>query len=276
MKVTKKFLPVFSIDWAGLLKKLRGIEGEFGVLAPICCYDKLLEQIRDLRRPFFIDSGVFETRGHLWHYQIRHEFKGDRWVREWHLASERKLRQAIGDYLARCDRFHPDYVFAPDIFDEPLLSLYLARLSWEEYQKRARSYQLIGVVQLGHALYNWKEKPVPLPDALPLHYESPKSFLAPLISEYRNVGYENLALGGLLKPTSTMPTGLKFGLSVEELDSLLTWSRPEFVLGGLALTRLEVLKKHGVWADSTNWLWWDARYDEKRFGHRDAIREVVG
>jgi hypothetical protein len=72
-----------------------------------------------------------------------------------------------------------------------------------------------------------------------------------------------------------MPMGLKFGLSNQELDDLLGWSRPQFVLGGLALTRLEVLKKHNVWADSTNWLWWDKRYDRSRFGARNALQEVV-
>lgn len=41
-----------------------------------------------------------------------------------------------------------------------------------------------------------------------------------------------------------MPTGLRFGLSAKELDELLTWSRLEFVLGGLTLNRLEILRKH--------------------------------
>jgi hypothetical protein len=271
-----KFLPIFSLDWSGLLKKLKDVEGNYGVLAPISTYDKLLRSIRELGKPFFIDSGVFENQDCPWCYQLHCEFKNDRWVRELRLASEQQLRQKIRNYFERCDSFSPDYVFAPDVFGEPLLSLYLARLSWEEYWRRSRPYDLIGVVQVGAALYNWQEKAVPQSDSFLPHYDSPKSFLAPLISAYRNIGYQYIALGGLLKADTTMPTGLRFGLSAEELDELLTWSRPEFVLGGLALSRLEILRKHEVWADSTNWLWWDARYDYQRFGHRNALQEVLG
>jgi hypothetical protein len=72
-----------------------------------------------------------------------------------------------------------------------------------------------------------------------------------------------------------MPTGLKFGLSPQQLDELLTWTRPNFVLGGLALSRLEILKKYQVWADSTNWLWWNGKYDYQRFGKRNLLQEVV-
>lgn len=271
-----KFLPVFSLDWLGLLKKLQNIEGEYGVLAPMSSYKKLLTSIRDLGKPFFIDSGVFENQGSPWYYQVHCEFNNDRWVRELRLADEQHLRQRVKNYFTRCDDVSPDYVFAPDIFGEPLLSLYLARLSWQEYWQRSRAYALIGVVQIGSVLYNWHQKPVPQSDSFLPHYDSPKSFLAPLISAYRDIGYEYLALGGLLKADNTMPTGLKFGLSNEELDELLAWSRPEFVLGGLALTRMEVLKKHNVWADSTNWLWWDARYDYQRFGNRNVLQEVLG
>lgn len=178
-------------------------------------------------------------------------------------------------YLDRCEDFSPNYVFAPDVFGEPILSLYLARLSWQEYWRRSRRYSLIGVVQVGAALYNWHQKPVPQLDSFLPHYETPKSFLTSLISAYRDIGYQHIALGGLLKVEPTMPTGLRFGLSVEELDRLLAWSRPEFVLGGLALSRLEVLKKHRVWADSTNWLWWDSRYDYRRFGHRNVLQEIL-
>jgi hypothetical protein len=273
---SRKFLPIFSIDWFGLLKKLEGVEGEYGILAPISTYKKLLAQIRDKGKPFFIDSGVFENKASAWYQQLHCEFNNGRWVREPRLACEQILRCRVKDYLDRCDQFSPNYVFASDIFGEPLLSLYLARLSWEEYERRSRSYVLIGVVQVGAVLYNWSQKAVPVLDSFAPHYDSPKSFLAPLISAYRDIGYEYIALGGLLKPDNTMPTGLRFGLSTEELDELLTWSRPEFVLGGLALTRLEVLKKHSVWADSTNWLWWDARYDAKRFGNRNALQEVIG
>jgi hypothetical protein len=273
--MTPNFLPIFSVDWSGLLKKLKNIQGEYGILAPLPCYDKLLTDIRKLDKPFFIDSGVFHSKDQPRFYQLYCEFKNQRWVREFRLASEQQLRQKVKDYLARCDKFSPDYVFAPDVIGEPLLSLYLARLSWEEYWHKARTYTLIGVVQVGNSLYNWQEKPVPLQDSLPLHYKSPRSFLAPLISEYRNIGYKYIALGGLLKAAPTRQTGLKFGLSPQELDELLTWSRPNFVLGGLALTRLEVLKKHRVWADSTGWLWWDARYDYKRFGHWNALQDIL-
>ncbi len=272
----KRFLPIFSMDHAGLLRKLKDIEGEYGILAPLSCPKNLLKDIRDTGKLFFIDSGVFENQDCPWYYQLHCEFKNDQWVRELRLASEQQLRQKIRNYLERCDSFNPDYVFAPDVFGEPLLSLYLARLSWEEYWRRSRPYDLIGVVQVGAVLYNWQEKAVPQSDSFLPHYDSPKSFLAPLISAYRNIGYQYIALGGLLKADTTMPTGLRFGLSAEELDELLTWSRPEFVLGGLALSRLEILRKHEVWADSTNWLWWDARYDYRRFGHRNALQEVLG
>lgn len=270
------FLPVFSLDWFGLLRRLKNLEGDYGILAPISCSKNLLASIRDTGKPFFIDSGVFENKNCPWYYQLRSEFKNNRWVRELCLASEQQLRQQVKNYFARCDDFSPDYVFAPDIFGEPLLSLYLARLAWEEYWQRSRAYTLIGVVQVGAAIYNWSRRSVPCSDSFPPHYDSPRSFLAPLLSAYRDIGYEYIALGGLLKADNTMPTGLKFGLSAEELDELLAWSRPEFILGGLALTRLEVLRKHNVWADSTNWLWWDARYDHHRFGHRNALLEILG
>lgn len=271
----RNFLPVFSLDWSGLLKKLKNLEGEYGVLAPISCYEKLLTDIRKLDKPFFIDSGVFEIKNGSKFDRLHCEFKGDKWVREFRLASEQRLRAIVRDYLARCDKFSPDYVFALDAIAEPLLSLHLARLCWEEYWEKTRTYTLIGVVQAGNSLYNWGEKLVPSGDSLPLHYESPRSFIAPLISEYRNIGYQYIALGGLLKADPTRNTGLKFGLSLAELDELLTWSRPDFVLGGLALSRLEVLRKHGVWADSTGWLWWDARYDYQRFGNRNALQEIL-
>ncbi|NER19812.1 MAG: hypothetical protein F6J96_03450 [Symploca sp. SIO1C2] len=274
--MNSKFLPVFSVDWSGLLKKLQQVEGDYGILAPVSCYDKLLTRIRDLGKPFFIDSGIFEHQTHPWYCKLHCEFKNYRWVRELRLADEKQLRQKVKDYLARCDNFSPDYVFAPDILGEPLLSLHLARISWEEYSCRPRNYILIGVVQVGAVLYNWWEKAVPQSDSFPPHYDSPQSFLAPLISAYRDIDYQYIALGGLLTSDITTPTGLKFGLSAQELDKLLAWSRPEFVLGGLALSRLEVLKKHHVWADSTNWLWWDARYDYRRFGHRNALQESLG
>jgi hypothetical protein len=270
-----RYLPVFSVDWHGLFKKLVDLEGEYGVLSPIHSDNTLLYQIRDLGKPFFIDSGVFADKVNPWYKDIYCEFNQDRWIREARLASEVNLRKKISQYLNRCDLFSPDYVFAPDIINEPILSLYLARLSWEEYWLKPRSYTLIGVVQVGNALNHWQEQSAPLRNSLLLHYNSPKSFIAPLISEYRNIGYEYIALGGLLKPDYKKRTGLRFSLSIQELDELLTWSRPDFVLAGLALTRLEVLKKHQVWADSTGWLWWDARYDSQRFANWNALQEVA-
>lgn len=275
MLVNKKFIPVFSVDWIKRLELLQNIQGDYGILAPYSCYDKLLHKIRSLEKPFFIDSGIFDNKQKSCYYQIHCEFKNERWIREQNLANEKKLRQTINNYLKRCNYFAPDYVFAPDIIREPLISLYLAKLSLEEYYNQPRCYQLIGVVQVGESLFNSTEKPVPSPDSFLPYYYSPKSFLVSLISEYRNIGYKYVALGGLLKPDARKKTGLKFGLSIQELDKLLTWSRPDFVLGGLALTRLEVLKKHKVGADSTGWLWWDSRYDFHRFSHRNPLQEVV-
>jgi hypothetical protein len=270
------FLPVFSLDWSGLLKKLQTVKGNYGVLAPISCPDSFLAEIRQLNKPFFIDSGVFETKQKPWHYRLHCEFKNSRWIRELRLVEESFLRQKIRDYLERCDHIAPDYVFALDIIGEPLLSLHLARLCWQEYWVKPRPYTLIGVVQVGYSLYNWYSPPVPQPDSFLPHYDSAKSFLSSLISVYREIGYEQIALGGLLQSDKTRAsTGLKFGLSSEELDELLAWSRPEFVLGGLALSRLEVLKKHNVWADSTGWLWWDELYEPKRFKDRNPLQETI-
>ena len=270
-----RFLPIFSVDWSGLLKKLSNLEGEYGILSPAHSDNTLLYRIRDLGKPFLIDSGVFANKANPWYQDIYCEFRQDRWIREVRLASEVHLRQKISQYLNRCDLFSPDYVFAPDIINEPILSLYLARLSWEEYWLKSRTYTLIGVVQVGNALNHWQQQATPLLDSFPIHYNSPKSFLAPLISEYRNIGYHRIALGGLLKPDHKRRTGLRFSLSIQELDELLTWSRPDFVLAGLALTRLEVLRKHQVWADSTGWLWWDARYEPERFANWNALQEVA-
>ena len=276
MNFRNSFLPVFSLDWLGLLEKLKKLEGHYGILAPISCHNNLLKSIRDCEKPFFIDCGIFTHQDCPWYSQKHCEYRNHRWVRELRLASEQQLRQKVREYLERCDKFSPDFVFMQDIFGEPLLSLHLAKLTWEEYWQKHRNYTLIGVVQVGYAIYNWHQKVVPQSDCVPPHYESPRSFLAPLISAYRDIGYEYIALGGLLKVDKTRTTGLKFGLSTEELDELLTWSRPEFVLGGLALTRTEVLKKHNVWADTTGWLWWNERYDSERFSNRDVFHEVFG
>lgn len=270
----KQFLPVFAVNRLNLLKKLQRIEGEFGILATFIESDNFLTVLRSQGRPYFIDSGVFEDKSKPWYCQLDCEFVNDRWVRELKLADRQQLQKRLKTFFDRCDNFSPDYVFAPDVFGEPLISLHLARIAWEEYSSKPRTYSLIGVVQIGDALYNWQNLSTPQVNPVPPHYHSPKSFLTALISEYRYIGFQKIALGGLLKSESTMPMGLKFGLSSQALDDLLAWSRPDFVLGGLALTRLEVLRKHRVWADSTNWLWWDARYDRQRFGDRDALQEV--
>ena len=128
-----QFLPIFSVDWSGLLKKLANLEGNYGILAPVHSHNILLQRIRELGKPFLIDSGVFEAKNDPCYCQIHCEFKHGKWIREVQLASEYHLRQHIHSYFERCDQFNPDYVFAPDIIGEPILSLYLARLSWEEY-----------------------------------------------------------------------------------------------------------------------------------------------
>lgn len=269
------FLPIFAVNRLNLLKKLEHLQGEFGVLGTIIESDNFLESLRLSKKLFFIDSGVFDGSKNAWHQKMISVFENGRWVKKTELTNSQDLRTWIIAFLERCEKFNPDYVFAPDIIGEPLLSLYLARLTWEEYCINQYSYKLIGVVQAGYPLYNWPSINIPQSDALPPYFNTAKSFLSSLISQYRNIGYKYIALGGLLKADSTMPMGLKFGLSNQEFDHLLSWSRPDFVLGGLALSRLEILKKHGVWADSSNWLWWDKRYDYERFGHRNALQEVV-
>lgn len=270
-----QFMPVFVVDSTSHLRKLAGLKGNYGLLAPFTCYDKLLEQIREIGQPLFIDSGVFEKENYPWYYQVKSCWENGYWQRKLCLADAENLKLKIKYYLDRCSQFSPDYVFAPDIIGEPLLSLYLARISWEEYCNCNYNYQLIGVIQVGHTLYHYSANKLPIKNDFLPYYQSPKSFLVPLISEYRNIGYKYLALGGLLKFEKTAPMGLKFGLSAEELDELLTWTRPNFVLGGLALTRLEVLKKHQISADSSNWLWWDAKYCNKRFAGRNVLKELV-
>ncbi|MBO3459110.1 hypothetical protein G7B40_011875 [Aetokthonos hydrillicola Thurmond2011] len=274
MELKNKFLPVFSVDRLGLLNRLKNIEGNYGILAPISSDKNLLRNIRDCGKPIFIDSGVFSHQDCPWYNQIYSEYLNNRWVRSLRLASEKHLRQKVQQYLDNCDKLSPEFVFTQDIFEQPLLSLYMARLTREEYCVKQRNYTLIGVVQVGYSIYNCQHKQVPDINSFPPHYESPKSFLASLISAYRDIGYDYIALGGLLKVDKTRTTGLKFGLSVKELDELLTWSRPEFVLGGLALTRAQVLKKHNVSADSTGWLWWNEKYDSK-FRHRNGFQEVL-
>lgn len=279
----REFLPVFAVNRLNLLRKLQGVEGKFGMLATFVESDNFLMIMRQQDKPYFIDSGIFESCGHSWrslsdypwYYQLKCKYENNSWIREAALSDRQKLQELIKNFLARCDKFSPDYVFAPDVINEPLLSLYLARIAWEEYQFKPRTYTLIGVVQVGYTLYNWQNHFLPHEDLLLPHYYSPRSFLACLISAYREIGYQKIALGGLLRAESTMPMGLKFGLSNEQFDALLAWSRPDFVLGGLALSRLEVLKRHKVWADSSNWLWWDSRYDYRRFGDRNVLQEIL-
>ncbi|MBE9110201.1 hypothetical protein IQ273_12340 [Nodosilinea sp. LEGE 07298] len=271
----RKFLPIFAVNRQNLLEKLHKLEGNFGVLGTIIESDKFLNSLRQAKKPYFIDSGVFDSRKNVWYQKTISVFKNGRWIRKTDLADSQEIRAWIVAFLDRCEKFNPDYVFAPDIIGEPLLSLYLARLTFKEYCNKQYSYQLIGVVQAGYPLYNWPSIDIPQADALPPYFNTAKSFLSSLMSEYRNIGYKYIALGGLLKVDSAMPMGLKFGLSNQDFDHLLSWSRPDFVLGGLALSRLDILKKHGVWADSSNWLWWDERYDFGRFGHRNALQEVL-
>lgn len=272
----QSFLPVFSLDWTGLYNQIQNLEGNYGILAPISVSQKLLGKIRELGKPFFIDHGIFEKEKIPWYYQINAEFRYGRWIRKLKLKEEKQLRNKIRNYLDYCDQFEPDYVFGLDILGEPLLSLYLAELNLEEYYQKERKYRLIGVVQVGNTLFNWSDNYFsPFRETLAPFYQSPKSFLCPLISRYRELGYDYIALGGLLKKAPERTTGLKFGLSLQELDHLLSWSRPEFILGGLALTRLEILRKHQVWADSTGWIWWNQRYDYKRFHNRNPLQEVL-
>ena len=179
--MSKNFLPVFSIDSKSLLKKflnnINNVKGSYGILVPISCSDNFLSQISSLKQLFFIDSGVFEEKDNHWYLQLNSEFKNHRWVRELNLAPERKLREKIRNYLNRCDKFNPNYVFSLDIINEPLLSLYLARLTWQEYHQKSRNYQLIGVVQVGNILHNWSPKIIPIKNSLLPYYNSPKSFL---------------------------------------------------------------------------------------------------
>lgn len=274
---SKSFLPIFPVNRINLLKKLDNLEGDFGVLGTIFESNNFLHHLRDFNKTFFIDGGVFDVSKSNWYIRTISLYRNNQWIRQKLIAPPEKLREYISSFLNRCDKFTPDYVFAPDVIGEPLLSLYLSRIAWEEYSSKKRDYYLIGVVQVGRAIYNWPQQKasVPTVDSLLPFFSTPKSFLSSLISEYKCIGYQQIALGGLLKSESTMPMGLKFGLSNQELDDLLSWSRPQFVLGGLALTRLEILKKHNVWADSSNWLWWDKRYDQNRFGDRDTLQEVV-
>ncbi|PSN16979.1 hypothetical protein C7293_00170 [filamentous cyanobacterium CCT1] len=273
--MNKKFMPIFAVNRMNLLNRIKALEGDYGILGTIIESDNFLSALHQTNKPFFIDSGVFDDGKNTWYKSNISVFENQRWVRKTILSDLQDLQAWIASFLDRCDKFSPDYVFAPDIINEPLLSLHLARITWEEYLKKSRIYQLIGVVQAGHALYNWSFIDVPQIDSLLPYFNTPKSFLSSLISEYRHIGYRYIALGGLLKAEKAMPMGLKFGLSNQEFDDLLTWSRPDFVLGGLALSRLEILKKHSVWADSSNWLWWDERYDFERFGHRNALQEVL-
>jgi len=218
----REFLPVFSMDWFGLLRKIKQVEGNYGILAPIHCTNNFLLSVRETGKPFFIDRGVFAKKEQPWYLQKYAEFKQGYWKRETRLATEQALRQNIAEFFDRCDRFSPDYVFAPDIIGEPLLSLHLAHLSLDEYARKSRTYQLIGVIQTGAILYNWESNSIPQSDGCLPHYNSPRCFLAALISEYRRIGYREIALGGLLQSRDDTPTGLKFGLSPEELDELLT------------------------------------------------------
>jgi len=73
--VKKKFLPVLSLNRFSLLEKLKGVEGEFGILANNTCSDNLLASLRHIGKPYFIDSGVFENKNCPWYYRINCEFE---------------------------------------------------------------------------------------------------------------------------------------------------------------------------------------------------------
>lgn len=152
--VKKQFLPVFAVNRLNLLKKLQRVEGEFGILATFIESDNFLTLLRSQGKPYFIDSGVFEDKSKLWYCQLDCKFTNDHWVRELKLASHQQFQKQFKIFFDRCDQFEPDYVFAPDVIREPLLSLHLARIAWQEYSSKPRPYQLIGVVQVGESLYN--------------------------------------------------------------------------------------------------------------------------
>jgi len=276
------FLPVFVVNRSKHLLQLGAmVNNDFGALATFQESDNFLLGLRALDKPYFIDSGVFYAPKKYsaysppnqvpWYLQVECFLEDNFWKRRLVLTKEDKIRQKIKHFLDRCDRFSPDYVLAPDIIHEPLLSLYLARLALEEYGRKRRSYQLIGVAQVGYGLYHALDNE---DDYQSLSYSVTKQFLSALICEYRSLGYEYVALGGLLKADNRNSTGLTFGLSNSEFDHLLSWTRPNFVLGGLSLNRLPVLKKYQMWADSSGWIWWNDRYDESRFKGRDPISEV--
>jgi hypothetical protein len=180
------------------------------------------------------------------------------------------LRQTLDRYAELC----PDYGLLPDLWREPLLSLHLARLGWQEWQDHPQLQHCIpiGVVQAGNALYDWQS---PL---VPGCYNSPPpaaiDFVRELVAAYRAIGYSQVSLGGLLKADPKMPMGLKFGLSLEDFDRVLSAVNADFVLGGLALSRLPLLQQHKISADSTNWLWWNGIYDPKRFAAK-PLAEIL-
>ncbi|MEB3229127.1 MAG: hypothetical protein VKJ27_12170, partial [Synechocystis sp.] len=275
-------MPIFVVNRSKHLERLQEFRQEnFGILATFQESDNFLIGLRRLRQTYFIDSGVFEMPKNFsaysdphkipWYLQVECYWENEFWRRRLAVAKESQLLSFIRHFLDRCDQFSPDYVIAPDIIHEPLLSLHLARLVWSEYVSKIRSYQLVGVVQVGYPLYEtvWSGM-----NRGVNYLQSRNGFIQGLIDEYRNIGYPKIALGGLLRASNENRTGLSFGLSNEAFDELLQWTRPDFVLGGLALTRLPVLKKHGVWADSSGWIWWDSRYDATRFVGRDVMAEV--
>jgi hypothetical protein len=277
-----QFMPIFVVNRSKHLQRLQEFSQEsFGILATFQESDNFLMGLRKLKQSYFIDSGVFEIPKIFsaysdpnkipWYLQVECYWENEFWRRRLTVAKEQQLTLFIRHFLDRCDQFSPDYVIAPDIIHEPLLSLYLARLVWAEYASKKRSYQLVGVVQVGYPLYEtvWSGM-----NRGVNYLQSRNGFIQGLIDEYRNIGYPKIALGGLLRASNENRTGLSFGLSNEAFDELLQWTRPDFVLGGLALTRLPVLKKHGVWADSSGGIWWDSRYDATRFVGRDVMAEV--
>jgi hypothetical protein len=266
-----KYLPTFTVDRAAHLKQLPPQTENYGLLLTVSAPDHLLKSARDFGKPVFIDSGVFQSGE--WYKIAQCEFIERRWQRFTIIAPDDFLKDYIRRYYARCANFSPHYVFAIDVYGEPELSLHLADLGRQVFQEQSYRFELIGVVQVGDFLYHWQSAENPGGFA-PL--SSPKAIAAiqNRVNHYRTLGYELIALGGLLRKTKVASrTGLTFGLSKHELEVLIQILKPDFILAGLSLTRSRVLSTYGVSADSTNWLWW--KFDPARFQDRDPMAEIL-
>jgi hypothetical protein len=262
------YFPVLSVKRQCELAELQERRGEsFGLLVPSGCSDNMLRAVRAMDRPFFLDSGVFGKKT-PWYLMRERTFECGRWLERMRPVVEKQLIGHIEAFFDRADRNEVDYVFAPDALDDPEFSLYLAQLSQKVLESRPlkqRRWQLFGIVQAGKFLCR---------DAWMPNNRARETLLE-TVEAYRAAGYTLIALGGLLRQEPSMPMGLKFGLTNDELEKLLQCTSAQFVLGGLALRRLDVLKRCGVAADSSNWRWWKSKYDFTRFGNRDALAELA-